>query len=127
MRIKVLIIDDELMICKSLEAGLSDMGYVTEIALNKEDALMKVRTLKPDVVLTDMRLGKDNGIDLIDDIKRFDNDIEVVVMTAYSDIASAVLAIKKERSIISTSPLNWKKSEWFWKERSTSTRSRIKF
>jgi len=46
MKIKVLIIDDELMICKSLEAGLSDMGYVTEIALNKEDALMKVRTLK---------------------------------------------------------------------------------
>lgn len=95
MRNKVLIIDDELMICKSLKAGLSDMGYITETALNKEDALTQVRTLKPNVVLTDMRLGKDNGIDLIDEIKKIDNDIEVIVMTAYSDIASAVLAIKK--------------------------------
>lgn len=95
MRNKVLIIDDELMICKSLKAGLSDMGYITGTALNKEDALTQVHTLKPNVVLTDMRLGKDNGIDLIDEIKKIDNDIEVIVMTAYSDIASAVLAIKK--------------------------------
>ncbi len=107
-------------------AGLSDMGYVTEIALNKEDALMKVRTLKRTWSYRhETRQGY--GIDLIDDIKRFDNDIEVVVMTAYSDIASAVLAIKKGALIISTSPLNWKKSEWFWLERSTSIRSRIKF
>lgn len=95
MNNKVLIIDDELMICKSLKAGLSDMGYLAEYALNKESALIQVRTLKPNVVLTDMRLGKDNGIDLIDDIKKIDNDIEVIVMTAYSDIASAVAAIKK--------------------------------
>lgn len=95
MRNKVLIVDDELMICKSLQAGLSDMGYITATALNKEEALMQVRSMKPNVVLTDMRLGKDNGIDLIDDIKKIDHDIEVIVMTAYSDISSAVLAIKK--------------------------------
>ena len=95
MRIKVLIVDDELMICKSLKAGLSDMGYIVATAQNKEEALMQVRTLKPNLVLTDMRLGNENGIDLIDDIKKLDSDIEVIVMTAYSDIASAVLAIKK--------------------------------
>ncbi len=95
MRIKVLIIDDELMICKSLKAGLDDMGYIVEMALNKEEALAQIHSLKPHVVLTDMRLGNENGIDLIDDIKKIDNDIEVIVMTAYSDIASAVFAIKK--------------------------------
>jgi len=95
VRIKVLIVDDELMICKSLKAGLSDMGYIVATAQNKEEALMQVRTLKPNLVLTDMRLGNENGIDLIDDIKKLDSDIEVIVMTAYSDIASAVLAIKK--------------------------------
>ncbi len=92
---KVLIIDDEKMICKSLQAGLSDMGYITEDAQNKEEALEKVSSFKPNLVLTDMRLGTDNGIELIDHIKKIDNDIEVIVMTAYSDIASAVLAIKK--------------------------------
>ncbi|MDF3001015.1 MAG: hypothetical protein K0Q48_1134 [Bacillota bacterium] len=95
MKSKVLVIDDEAMICKTLIAGLCDMGYSVETALSKEDALRKAASFKPSLVLTDMRLGNDNGIELIDDIKRIDNDIEVIVMTAYSDIISAVSAIKK--------------------------------
>ncbi len=95
MKIKVLIIDDEIMICKSLEAGLRDIGYETASAQTSESALKKTQSFKPHVVLTDMKLGNDNGIDLIEDIKSMDNEIEVIVMTAYSDIKSAVLAIKR--------------------------------
>lgn len=95
MKIKVLIVDDELMICKSLEAGLTDIGYDIATAQSCESALKKIQTFKPHVVLTDMRIGEENGIDLIDDIKKTDDETEVVVMTAYSDIASAVSAIKK--------------------------------
>jgi len=95
MKIKVLVIDDELMICKSLKAGLTDMGYDVATAQNRKDALRQIASFKPQLVLTDMRLGKENGIDLIDDIKKIDSDIEIIVMTAYSDITSAVTAIKK--------------------------------
>ena len=95
MKIKVLVIDDELMICKSLAAGLSDMGYDVAAAQNGQDALNLMASFKPHIVLTDMRLGTENGIELIDDIKRIDSDTEVIVMTAYSDITSAVTAIKK--------------------------------
>lgn len=95
MRTKVLIVDDETMICKSLNAGLSDIGYDTATAQTYANAVKKVHTFKPHIVLTDMKLGNDNGIDLIDDIKEIDDEIEVIVMTAYSDIQSAVLAIKK--------------------------------
>ncbi|HWQ79834.1 MAG TPA: sigma-54 dependent transcriptional regulator [Anaerovoracaceae bacterium] len=95
MKIKVLVIDDELMICKSLEAGLSDMGHDVATAQNSSNALRLMVSFKPHIVLTDMRLGTENGIDLIDDIKKIDSDVEVIVMTAYSDIASAVSAIKK--------------------------------
>ncbi len=95
MKIKVLIIDDETMICKSLDAGLKDMGYETAAAQTSENALKKVHSFKPHIVLTDMKLGNENGIDLIEDIKKIDNEIEVIVMTAYSDIKSAVSAIKQ--------------------------------
>lgn len=95
MRIKILIIDDEIMICKSLQAGLSDIGYNVTTVQNSQEALKKVEAFKPHIVLTDMKLGNENGIDLIDDIKKIDSEIEVIVMTAYSDIASAVSAIKK--------------------------------
>lgn len=95
MRNKVLIVDDEVMICKSLDAGLTDAGYSVATARNSEEAMKAVRNFKPRIVLTDMKLGNENGIDLIDRIKSENSDIEVIVMTAYSDISSAVLAIKK--------------------------------
>lgn len=95
MTMKILIVDDEAMICKSLKAGLSDIGYDAATAQNRMEALKKVQTFKPHIVLTDMRIGIENGIDLIDDIKKMDPEIEVIVMTAYSDIKSAVSAIKK--------------------------------
>lgn len=95
MKIKVLIVDDEVMICKSLQAGLTDIGYAVAAVQNGRDAIKKAISFKPHIVLTDMRLGNENGIELIDELKQVDNEMEIIVMTAYSDIASAVLAIKK--------------------------------
>lgn len=95
MKVRVLVIDDEKMICKSLDAGLSDFGYDVCTAESSSEALRLVQNFKPHIVLTDMKLGNENGIDLIDDLKKLDSEIEVIVMTAYSDIQSAVLAIKK--------------------------------
>lgn len=63
--------------------------------MDSKDALRLIASFKPHIALTDMRLGAENGIDLIDDIKKADSDVEVIVMTAYSDIASAVSTIKK--------------------------------
>ena len=47
MKSKVLIIDDELMICKSLKAGLGDMGYAVATAQTKKEALAQMHSLKP--------------------------------------------------------------------------------
>lgn len=93
--IKILIVDDEVMICKSLQAGLSDVGYEVMTAQTSAEALKITESFKPHIVLTDMRIGLEDGIALIDGIKKIDPEIEVIVMTAYSDITSAVLAIKK--------------------------------
>ncbi len=95
MKIKILVIDDEIMICKSLKAGLTDIGYDVSTASNSKEAIRLAEDFRPHIVFTDMRLGNEDGIELIDDIKRVDNDIEIIVMTAFSDIKSAVSAIKK--------------------------------
>jgi len=95
MKIKILIIDDEIMICKSLEAGLTDLGYLVATACDGSTALKLMATFRPNIVFTDMRLGNENGIELIDSLKRADQDVEIIVMTAFSDIKSAVSAIKK--------------------------------
>lgn len=94
MKIKLLIIDDESLIRKSLSAGLRDAGYEVTSADSRAEGLRLMEVFRPHIVLTDMRLGKDNGVDLIPELKAIDPDTEIIVMTAFSDLKSAVTAIK---------------------------------
>lgn len=94
MKRKVLIIDDEEIIRLSLCEGLKDMGYSVATVSNGKEAMENIKKSTPWVVLLDMRLEDENGLDILPEIKNFDKDIEVVIMTAYGDISSAVKAMK---------------------------------
>ncbi len=94
MKKKILIVDDEEIIRLSLGEGLNDLGYKSEIASNGKEAIEIVKDSKPHVIFLDMRLSGENGLDILSEIKKLDNDVEVVIMTAYGDTESAVKAIK---------------------------------
>ncbi len=95
MNKRILIVDDEETIRLSLKEGLMDMGYGVATAGNGAAALEEIKSFKPQVVFLDMRLAKENGLALIPRIKEIDKDAEVVIMTAYGDIQTAVKAIKE--------------------------------
>ncbi|RQD72244.1 MAG: sigma-54-dependent Fis family transcriptional regulator [Tindallia sp. MSAO_Bac2] len=95
MKIKVLIIDDEETIRMSLKEGLTDMGYKAYTAVDGQTGLEELDKRQPQVVFLDMRLPDVNGLELIQPIRERDEDIQVVMMTAYGDIRTAVSAIKK--------------------------------
>ncbi|SHJ71470.1 sigma-54-dependent transcriptional regulator [Paramaledivibacter caminithermalis] len=94
MKKRILIIDDEKTICLSLMEGLKDLGYEVDCALDAGSGIKKAFSFKPHVIFLDMRLGNENGLDLLKKIKNIDNDTEVVIMTAYGNIETAVAAIK---------------------------------
>ncbi|MBZ2175914.1 sigma-54 dependent transcriptional regulator [Schnuerera sp. xch1] len=94
MKIRLLIVDDEEIIRLSMEEGLKDLGYCVTTAENGVDALEKVKKFKPQIVFLDIRLPDKNGLEILPGIKNIDNEIEVVIMTAYGDIQTAVKAIK---------------------------------
>ncbi len=95
MNKRILIVDDEETIRLSLKEGLTDMGYGVATAGNGVAALEEIKSFKPQVVFLDMRLAKENGLALIPRIKEIDKEVEVVIMTAYGDIQTAVKAIKE--------------------------------
>lgn len=95
MNKKILIVDDENTIRMSMKEGLLDLGYKVNTAQNSLNALKKIREYKPQIVFLDMRLAEENGLDILPRIKELDHDVEVVIMTAYGDIQTAVKAIKK--------------------------------
>lgn len=91
---RVLIIDDDEIIRKSCEKVLSPEGYIVVSAQSGREGL-KLLSNKPfDLVLTDLRMPDMNGIDVLKKVKETGPDIEVIIITGYGTIKSAIEAIR---------------------------------
>lgn len=91
---RILIVDDEKVLCRSLKMDLEDDGYKVSIANSGEEAIEKFSGFIPVVVLLDLRLPGINGIQVLKKIIDYDKDIAVIIMTAYGDTETTVEAIK---------------------------------
>ncbi|MDN3514718.1 MAG: sigma-54 dependent transcriptional regulator [Candidatus Brocadia sp.] len=92
---KVLIVDDEKLMRISLESQLKKEGYDVKSVDNASDGLKIVKSEKCEVVVTDLRLSGMSGMDFLKEIKKYNQDTVVVIMTAYGTLESAVSAIKE--------------------------------
>jgi len=91
----VLIIDDDLGIRETLGTALETMGHKVETAASRSAAEKKLRNESFEVAFLDIRLGAENGLDILPDLLRLSPRLAVVVITAYSSIETAVLAIQR--------------------------------
>src|SRR5260370_34542789 len=92
---KILVVDDEPSILKLLKEALTQWGYQVECVGTGAEALEAIRTGLYDAAITDIRMPEMSGLDLLREIKRHDESIEVIVMTGYPTITSAVEALKE--------------------------------
>jgi two-component system response regulator AtoC len=91
---RVLVVDDEENIRLVLKTLLKRHGYDVEVAESGEAALGLVDSFGPDVILTDVRMPKMNGLDLLATLKAKQNPATVIVMSAYGSIDLALEAMK---------------------------------
>jgi len=92
---KILIVDDDVMICKVLDQFLKKKGHETLFFTAGKKALEELRKNSVDVVFCDYRLPDTDGKEMLQKIKEIDHSIQVIVITAYSDIKTAVEMIKR--------------------------------
>ncbi len=90
----ILIVDDEASIIDSLEGILSDDGFEVIHAYNGYEALKKIETESPDIVLLDIWMPGMDGIETLREIKRMAPHLPVVMITGHGSIESAVDATK---------------------------------
>ncbi|HQL91214.1 MAG TPA: sigma 54-interacting transcriptional regulator [Syntrophales bacterium] len=102
----ILIVDDETLQRDILTAILSDEGYETLSAASGEEALRLVKAYEPDLVLTDLKMGRMDGIELLEKIKGLKQPPTVILMTAFGTVDSAVEAMKKGAFDYLTKPLD---------------------
>jgi len=102
----ILVIDDEPLQRDILKTILDDEGYETHTASSGEEGITIIREIKPDVILTDLKMGTVDGIELIGSLPEEPFKPPAIVMTAYGTISSAVEAIKKGAFDYLTKPLD---------------------
>lgn len=91
----ILIVDDETSVRESLEKVLSKAGYATWTANSGHEALALLAHHQVDIVLSDLKMPDGDGVELLKSIKKDYPDIEVILLTGYGTIETAVDAMRE--------------------------------
>ncbi len=94
MSLKVVVIDDEPQIRKSLYRVLSDEGYKVHVADSARAGMELIESVKPNIVILDLMLPDGSGLDILGRISQLDESIQTIVITAYAEVQRAVEAMK---------------------------------
>jgi len=103
---KILLIEDDISFCKLLEKFLNKNAYEVTIAFSAAEARTAIKNESFDLILTDLRLPDSDGIVLMSEFKNEYPQIPVILMTGYSDVNTAVKAIKNGAADYISKPFN---------------------
>ncbi len=103
---KLLLTDDEADIREVVSLTLLDAGYDVITAPDGETGIDLCKSHLPQIVTTDIRMPGMNGIQVLEEIKKFDSDIEVIVVTAFGEMQLAIRALQLDASDFITKPIN---------------------
>jgi DNA-binding NtrC family response regulator len=106
MRGKILIVDDEQLMCDMLEDDLRRHGFHPTCYISAEKALDALKTESFDVLLTDLNMPSMNGLELCERIVANRPDIPVIVITAFGSMKTAVAAIRAGAYDFVTKPID---------------------
>lgn len=94
MSFNILIVDDEIEVCRSLSEILIDKGYSTFFETNPQKAIRKIQDYSINLVLMDIRMPEVDGIDLLKDLRARFPDLSIIIISGYATVETAVRAMK---------------------------------
>ena len=109
MKGKILIVDDQVKVYKSLARNFQHLGYHTIHATTGQEAIERFSEDSAHVVLLDIMLGKEHGIDVLKKLLSLDASTPVIMITGYGSIDTAVQSIKLGAFDYVTKPLDFDK------------------
>jgi len=103
---RILVVDDEPAILDLLSEALGGTGYLVSVARDGKEALHLAYEGNFDVAVVDIRLPGMDGMDLLKQLKRYDADLSVILVTGYASVESAVQALRQGAYDYFTKPIN---------------------
>src|SRR3954468_20380682 len=89
----VLVIDDEMGILDTIRILLKSEGFIPYTALGGKKGLEQIAALRPDLIITDVRMPDVTGLDILASVRAHDPDAVVILMTAQASLQSAIGAV----------------------------------
>ena len=105
---KVLIVEDERKLLRLLKEGLDLLGYVTDVARDGEEALDLAYVECYDIIILDINLPKKDGFEVLRDIRQFNKEVNIIMLTARSDIDDRVKGLDYGANDYMTKPFDLK-------------------
>src|SRR4029079_14664986 len=91
----VLVVDDESAIVDTIRILLKNEGFAAHVAFGGKQGLDQIAALRPDVIVSDIRMPAVSGIDLLSAARAQDPDVPVILMTAQASLQSAIQAVNE--------------------------------
>jgi two-component system response regulator GlrR len=106
---KILLVDDDTDLLSLFTIRLQSQGFDVETAESGEQALARIPLINPHVLITDLRMGEMDGMDLFEAVHRVNSSLPVIVITAHGSIPDAVEATKQGVFSFLTKPVDSQK------------------
>jgi two-component system response regulator RegA len=94
-KLKMLVVDDDVTFRTRLTKALASRGFETYDAGSTAEGIAVARRVRPDRAVLDLRMPGESGLELVSALTQLDENIEVIVLTGYGSIATAVEAMRR--------------------------------
>ncbi|OHB25639.1 MAG: two-component system response regulator GlrR [Desulfuromonadaceae bacterium GWC2_58_13] len=103
---RILLVDDDTDLLRLLSMRLSAAGYTVTLAESAEQAMAQFLTVRPNIVVTDLRMEGMDGLALFESIRKVNASVPVIILTAHGSIADAVDATRRGVYTFLTKPVD---------------------
>jgi len=103
---RIFLVDDDELIISMLSRMLMNSGYDVRTATSATNVVSKIKSWSPDIVLLDIRIGDQSGIDILPELVKEDLPMQVIMLTADDTAETAVRAMKLGAADYLTKPFN---------------------
>ena len=93
-KIKILLLDDEPIVIERVKSSLEMSGYYVDSFVSSEDAIAKLKEVKYDILITDIKMSSPDGMEVLKTAKQIQPDIKPVIITGFATNQTAEFAKK---------------------------------
>lgn len=108
---RILVVEDELSMQKALRKGLEKCGYAVDSAKDGEEALNLIEINPYDAVVLDLNLPKVDGMEVLRDVRKTDNELKVLILSARSEVEDKIIGLDTGANDYLSKPFHFKELE----------------